>query len=95
MKSTCAIVLVLCLLAASAAMAADGKVGVDIYAQEGLDFILMENRHALADDAVRRMRPDDKAPVQIPGDRIRKRRKARRNLHQLSKSHGRSPPALS
>ena len=51
MKKIMSFLLVLCLLAASAALAVDAPVGVDMRAHEGMDFILMEDRHTLTDAA--------------------------------------------
>lgn len=53
MKKLVSMLLVLCLLGMFPAFAADAKLGVDMHALEGLDFILMENRHMLEDDDLR------------------------------------------
>ena len=50
MKKIIALLVVLCLLSAFAANAADAGAGVGWHGREGLDFIAMEDRHALADD---------------------------------------------
>lgn len=53
MKKLVSVLLILCMLLAVPAMAANKIEGVTMYPQTGLDFTRMEDRHMLTDDALR------------------------------------------